>query len=189
MRSTKIKSWSVCVLAVLMVYSLGCIFNPKPDDNPDPPDPIDWPDLTDKEDVIDYMLLVYEEKAYRRYGDLLHESYIWFMQDQDIAKYGETLGRQEDIRGTVGILKEATFLDLEIDPPGPNSWTEVTEVGEEPCPGCWQTKRQYLIQAQFPGSEKILTGNDYVRFIVTPVEEDGKTIYKIRWAYDETEGQ
>jgi hypothetical protein len=57
-------------------------------------------------------------------------------------------------------------------------------VGEEPCPGCWETDRVYRIQAQLPNSDIIYMGNDHVKFIVVPVQEDGKTIYKIRWAYD-----
>lgn len=182
MRSTKIKSWAACVLAILMVYSFGCIFNPKPDDNPDPPDPIEWPDLTEKEDVIEYMLLVYEDRNKERYPELLHEHYIWVMQDKDAEElHINQLDKVADIRGTNYLLGEASILELEIDP---GSWGEVEAVGEEPCPGCWETEREYHIQVKVPIKEKPLQGHDLVKFIVVPVEKDGKKIYQIRWAYD-----
>jgi hypothetical protein len=182
MRSTRIKSGVACVLAILLVYSLGCIFDPKPDVEPDTPDPVDWPDLTNKDDVIEYMLLCYEERAKLRYPELLHHDYIWYMQPRDAEELNmPTLNKNQDTDGTIFLFGNAVTLDLEIDP---GTWEEIEAVGEEPCQGCWQTDRVYRIQVQFLNDETIYTGHDLVKFIVVPVEDDGRTEYRVRWAYD-----
>ena len=178
MRSTRFKSTVACILAIGLVYSLGCIFDPKPDEQPEQVDPIEWPDLTEKEDIIDYMLLTYKHREGERYANLLHDQYIWFMQDRDAEELNTpTLDYAQDIRGTKNLFKYAVTLWLELDP---GTWEEIEAVGEEPCPGCWQTDRVYRIQATLPGDETVYTGNDLVKFI----EEDGKITYKLRWAYD-----
>ncbi|HUV36226.1 MAG TPA: hypothetical protein VMX58_04720 [Patescibacteria group bacterium] len=182
MKSTKFKSVMACILALGMVYSFGCIFDPKPDEGPDIVDPVDWPDLTDKDDVIVFLLLTYKHRDGERYAELLHDQYLWFMQDRDAEELNiETLDYTEDVESTKRLFKRAVMLELEIDP---GSWVEIEAVGEVPCPGCWQTDRVYRIRAQIPGDEKTYTGNDLVKFIVVPVEKDGKTRYEIRWAYD-----
>jgi hypothetical protein len=73
------------------------------------------------------------------------------------------------------------MIELEIDP---GTWNEIQQVGEEPCAGCWETDRVYRIQAKFSGIDNIFMGHDHVKFIIVPVDEGGKTIYKIKWAYD-----
>jgi hypothetical protein len=182
MISTKIKLGVSCALTILLVFSLGCIFNPKPDDEPEIIDPVEWPELTEKEDVVEYLLLTYEERDETRYGDLLHPQYIWYMQPRDAEELNlPTLDYERDVAGTTYLFDVSVMLDLEIDP---GTWLEIEAVGEEPCPGCWQTDRVYRIQVQLPGDETIYTGHDLVKLIVVPVEEDGKTKYKIRWAYD-----
>jgi hypothetical protein len=182
MRGKRLTSSIAIILALGLIYSFGCIFDPKPDEGPDPGPQIEWPDLTQKEDVVEYMLLTYKHREYERYKDLLHLEYVWFLQPRDAKEYNTTsLSYSEDIDGTEKLFKKAVMLELEIDP---GTWNEIQQVGEEPCPGCWETDRVYRIQAQLPNSDIIYMGNDHVKFIIVPVEEGGKTKYKIRWAYD-----
>jgi hypothetical protein len=182
MRNMRFKSIVVCVLAFGMIFTSGCIFDPKPDPNPVPPAPIEWKDRTDKEDVITNMLLAYEHRDKGHYNELLHENYIWYLQDRDAEKLNqESLDYAEDTDGTARIFNRAVLLELEIVKA---TWTEEEEIGGEACVGCWSTERIYFIQAQFPGNETIYTGHDHVKFVVVPVDEDGTTKYRIRWAYD-----
>lgn len=182
MKITRFTSAIACILAFGLILTSGCIFDPKPDDNPDPPTPIDWKDRTDKEDVITNMLLAYEHRDKGHYNELLHGDYIWYLQERDAQEFNqESLDYAEDTEGTARIFNRAVLLELEIVDA---SWTEVEEVGGESCVGCWSTERIYYIQAQFPGDDTIYTGHDLVKFIVVPVDENGTTKYRIRWAFD-----
>jgi hypothetical protein len=170
-----------CLGIVTALVFAGCSEETGPC-NPGHDSGIDWPDLTAREDVIDYLLLTYEHRDYDRYNTLLHPDYIWYFQPRDAEELGTPLiDYAEDAEATKRIFDRAVMLELEL---GAGTWNEITEVGGQPCHGCWETDRVYGIQVQFTGGDVIYTGSDMVKFIIVPVDDGGATIFKIKWAYD-----
>jgi hypothetical protein len=185
MKRIRLHSAVGIIIAAGIILSSGCIFNPKPDDGPAPVPKIDWKDLTEKEDCITNMLLAYKYKDMTHYQELLMPNkYLWYLQDEDAVKYQMVyLDYNQDLAGTDFIFNNAVMLTLELDS---GTWTEIDNVGEEPCENCWDTQRHYTIQFQKSGEEIIKIGNDTVKFVVVPYEDkkDGRMEWRIQWAWD-----
>ncbi|MCK4236622.1 MAG: hypothetical protein KAX38_05855 [Candidatus Krumholzibacteria bacterium] len=190
MKKKHLRIAATVILAVIMVYSFGCILDPQ--EEPLPPDSkkTQYEPLTDKENVIKNLFLTYKHKEIEPYMELLHEEYYWLMQSADLEPGEQPMVvRQDDIKMTKGVFDNAVRLELEIYYA---SWQSVNEIGEEPCEDCWKTLRGYKITAQFNPEGTIYVGNDNVEFVVVPLTDgngdpiliDGKKQYRLLIAAD-----
>jgi hypothetical protein len=179
----------LCLLPLLSLLAVsGCILSPEKD--PDPPDPTDnFKPLTTKENVLYNLVQSYKFADIEKYQELLHLDYIWRNQDSDIAAGkvpSEFFTRDQDIQGTHGLFKAflGTHPDPSVEVDGieltiqPGAWQEITEVDGSPCEDCWETSRIYEITVRTP--TKTWYGNDLVKFIVVPVDQNGQKLYKLR---------
>ncbi|MCK4537473.1 MAG: hypothetical protein KAV42_01620 [Candidatus Krumholzibacteria bacterium] len=168
------------ILLVSVITSYGCILNPDSGKEEIEPVDIDWPDLTVPEHVVDTIRLVYEHfnqatenELMSHYGDILYDDpdqvfdYVWNMQPDDVALYGEVMLREEDIAGTWYLLDNSSALTLDISP---GSWGPAEDV----CAECLQTTRTYTITTQLDHGGEImnLAGNDMrINLVIGPNEQ------------------
>ena len=166
------------IMMIGVMASYGCILNPESDGGGGEQVDIDWPDLTEREDIIETIQLVYDN--YNRVGidELMtnytntmnvdpsgQNEYIWNMQEGDvIGGHNPVMTRSEDIQGTRGILTNASNLNLDISP---GSWS----LNQDICDECYETTRNYTINATFPAEGEPITYNGIdmrVNFVVGP---------------------
>ena len=191
MKSTRLKT--AITLLVIIGFSImaGCILNPeKKDDNPINNNP--WPSLATAEGVVETLVRCYKERNAERYKDiLLDPDYLFYLQERDVGAGEEDFWNLEvDYDATrrmfiaaIGTpegndpLLDALTLDI-LD----GTWTDVDSIGDEPCVDCQYTERIYDISAVV--GETTYLGNDIIALYVEPVDEMGKTVFKIRRWYD-----
>jgi len=193
MVKTTLKLAMILTVGVLLLGLVGCILNPKDDEAPPTKPKYEYLDLTHKEDAIQNLVTAYKEHNVLQVEKLLHSLYIWRNQDYDIANNNlpEYYSRSEEITSTTNIFlaadkrseptKYIDKLELTIEE---GSWQQVTEFQGQPCTDCWETTREYFITVVMEGGNTTLYGNDLVVFTIVPVEESGKTLYKIGRADD-----
>ena len=184
----------ILLLAVAMMSVVSCSDEPvkikPPYEEPD----IDWPFMTDRDDVIETIVLCYDNPRHSqttaRYMELLHSQYFFGFAPRDVPP-GEPpiLTRVQDIAATEWIFANQTRLELAITPEV-GSWYEYSELEGEPCENCYGTERQYFIRAQF-GDEtttyQSTPGRAFAVVIVAPDESD-PTKWVLRAMYDNGNG-
>ena len=151
-------------------------------------DEIHWPAMTDRDDVIETVVLCYEnprDGADAKYNALLHSLYRFTLHEADVAP-GESpiFTRAEDIESTEWIFRVHTMLELTITETG--SWYEYPVIGGEPCDNCWETTRQYFVRAQFEDEGTIFQSppeRAFVIIVVAPDEND-ETKWVLRAMFD-----
>ncbi|RJR29747.1 MAG: hypothetical protein C4574_03120 [Candidatus Latescibacterota bacterium] len=183
---------AAAVAAALGLFFLsGCILGTDEDDKPKEPTP-DYRPLTDKDNVIHNLIESYKWCDIEEYEKLLHPDYVWRNQERDVVMGGlpEYFTRDEDLASTGNLFKAKSgthpdplvivnALNLVIQA---GAWQGITEIDGSPCEDCWETTRLYEIAVVSPAMT--LYADDYVKFVVVPVTEGGKTLYKIRRADD-----
>lgn len=141
-------------ILISMLGAYGCILNPEEGGGGGGGE-IEWPDLTDKEDPITTIQLCYNNyqnasinELMDHYVNVLYDDpddvndYVWYMQPDDVAKYGEIMTLEQDINGTRFVLENANPLTLELSGV---SWDPAPEV----CDECYKTTKTYSITATF----------------------------------------
>ncbi len=175
------------ILVVIICSMLGCIFGPDKD-RKSRTEPPTYRDLSEKEDVIHNLLLSYQDLDIEHYRELLHEDYIWYMQEGIDPEF---LSRDQDIDATNGIFNSKKFghpdenrsierLQLEI---WDGSWSAIDSLEGQPCDDCWYTRWVYDIRLDVKSGATI-HGHDYVDFYIVGIEEEGKKKYQIIRADD-----
>ncbi len=160
--------------AIMMLASCG--------DDPQSPiekdDEIPWPAMSDRDDVIETVVLCYENPkegtSEAKYNALLHSQYFFKFHEDDVPP-GDSpiMTRAEDIMSTEWLFEIQTMLELTITEAG--SWYEYPEIDGEPCDNCWETTREYFIRVQFGDDTTIYQSppaRAYVVVIVAPDEND-----------------
>ncbi|MCK4537474.1 MAG: hypothetical protein KAV42_01625 [Candidatus Krumholzibacteria bacterium] len=143
---------------------------------------IEWPTLHEREDLIETILLCYEnfdkaslEELGHFYGNVLYDDasddndYVWMMDARDVADgHPALLTRAQDINATKNIFSRASELELFISP---HQWIEASDI----CAGCWETTRVYsIVMVTGTGDEAkyMASGEMNIRFIAGPHHDD-----------------
>ena len=180
-------SMNRCILAAVGLICIVCCL---PGCATDPTGGVDepktgsevWPGLFEKEDLVETIRLCYQryddadiddlEFFYQNilYDDPAGENdYVWMMQAADVAKgHPEILTREQDIRATINIFKNAHSLDFDISG---GDWIACPDV----CEGCYRTTREYSISivAVRNGRERIMGSTGMrVLFVAGPHHDD-----------------
>lgn len=152
---------------------------------------ISWPDMTSRDDVIETILLCYENpraaESMTRYEALLHSQYFFALDEQDVDPGDPPImTRAEDIASTQYIFENNTILELFLVPEEGGLWMEHPEIAGEACPGCWAGERDYMIRFQY-GDEDVIylssPGSASVFIVVAPDEGDPSK-WVLRAMYD-----
>jgi hypothetical protein len=173
----------------LIAYS-GCILSPD-EEAPTPEPKPTYKPLTEKENLIENLLMCYQEHNITQYEALLHPDFIWYNQVGSVPEYNE---RTDDVKLTRGLFQAAEGthpdpalkvdkLTLWLDTTAPQ-WYSVTEIAGVPCEDCWETTRAYQITAVMNGGDKTLLGDDNIKFIAIGVMQNGTKIYQFLRADD-----
>ena len=168
------------ILLVSVITSYGCILNPDTGDDDRDPIVIEWPDLTTPNDVVETIRLVYKhfntastDELMTHYSAILYDDpdqnhdYVWNMQTEDVAEYGDVLLREDDIKGTRYLIEQSSALQLTIEA---GSWLGAPDVCEE----CLVTTRTYWISTTLDHKGEImkLAGEEMrIQLIIGPNEE------------------
>ena len=143
-------------------------------------------DLTEKEDCVTNLMVSHILKEFDRYAELLHQDYIWYGAKWGL--YSDPLGsldRAEDIDLTTWIFQNTVSIELDITE---SEWLPVEKIEGRPCTDCWETQRVYTFMAQDTQGGAVTSSGRYIRVVVTPVDADGTTEYRIRTIYHLDEG-
>jgi hypothetical protein len=175
-----------------MLVSPSCIFDPKENEEIKVDPPVEWPDRTSRDDVIEIVVLSYQEQnrdpdqAISKYRDVLHSQYFFRLHPDDVEPGGsQIMPRLEDEASTEWIFGNETMLELEITDVG--AWDPIAEVEGEPCENCWETTRQYYVQAQFGDETTIFQSppeRAFVTIIAAPDENDPENKWVLRAMFD-----
>jgi hypothetical protein len=192
---TKLKAILLCMGLCLLAFAYGCILSPDQGGGGDPTPPVVWKDLTHKDDVIENFVNAYNKADITHYQQLLHPDYTFYLQKADVTNGKEFFTRTEDVNIQTEMFKatrgQATNASLNADKLElsilSGSWLAVDSIGNQPCNDCWKTTREYTITLIFTGGQNGYTGNDQTEFIVVPVVEGGKTLYKL-WRQTDING-
>lgn len=168
------------ILLVSVMSSYGCILNPDPGLEDKPDLEIPWPELTTPDDVVETIRLVYKhfntagsDELMAHYAAILYDDpnqvhdYVWNMQTDDVAQYGDVMLRDDDILGTRYIIEHSSALDLDI---AAGSWIAAEDV----CAECLQTTRTYTIDTTLDhlGEVKTFVGLDMsINLVIGPNEQ------------------
>ena len=188
MKKSTVKMALACMLIMSICAMLGCIFGPEEKERSFGPPELKYEDLTEPEHVVFNLVLSYKKLDIEHYAELLHEDYIWYMQEGSDPEF---LSRDQDINATRGIFDSKKFghpdankrierLQLEI---WEGSWNAIDSLEGEPCSDCWYTRRVYDITIEM-ASGTTIHGHAYVDLYIVGIEEDGKKKYKIIRADD-----
>jgi hypothetical protein len=170
--------------------SPSCIFDPKQEVDPPPVIEVTWPDMTSRDDVLETLVLTYENAkdpdAVPKYRALLHSQYFFGLAPQDVPVGGSPIiSRSEDVTVTEKMFEFEKILELSLDPMVA-TWYEYPELEGEVCENCWATQPSYFIRAQFGDEDKVYISppdNSEVSIIVAPDEND-PTKWVLRAMYD-----
>jgi hypothetical protein len=192
---SRISMSGLAALALISCLCLigGCKDTTAPAPAPDPSKT--FRPLTDKADVITNLVLSYTKADITHYEELLHPDYTFYLQAWDVTNGKEFFTRTEDVNIQTEMFKAtrgqattpALNLDrLELSLTG-GSWTPVDSIDGAPCVDCWKTTREYTMTLIFTGGLNGYTGNDQTEFIIVPVIEGGKKLYKL-WRQTDING-
>ncbi|MBU8922361.1 MAG: hypothetical protein KOO63_11145 [Bacteroidales bacterium] len=143
---------------------------------------IEWPTLHEREDLIETILLCYEnfdqaslEELEHFYGRVLYDDssddndYVWITDPRDVEDgCPALLTRAQDINSTKNIFSRASELQLSIYPA---KWFEAPDV----CDGCWETTRVYsIVMVTGTGDDAhfLSSGEMNIHFIAGPHHND-----------------
>ena len=192
MRRSMFRSALPLLLIAAMLVSPSCIFDPKENEEIKVDPPVEWPDRTSRDDVIEIVVLSYQEQnrdpdqAISKYRDVLHSQYFFRLHPDDVEPGGsQIMARLEDEASTEWIFGNETMLELEITDVG--AWDPIAEVEGEPCENCWETTRQYYVQAQFGDETTIFQSppeRAFVTIIAAPDENDPENKWVLRAMFD-----
>ena len=185
MKLLSLRRTETLALAAIALLVLGCSDNSTQPKAPKPR----YPEATTKEIVIGNLLNSYADRNIDQFAKLLHDDYIWYNQARDVVSGGlpEYYTRSEDIAITRNMFLAALHthptsslwldkLELKIYP---GTWEQIIQFEEVPCEDCWETTRPYELTLMTAGGALIYIANDLVRFIVVPVDVNGKKLYRI----------
>ena len=187
MNRNTIRSSVALLLMSALLFSFGCINDPKEAPLP-PPAESKYGDLTEKEHTIGNLVLSYTHRDIEHYSELLHQDYIWYLQAGDYEPSEDNYFlRQKDINMTRNMFLAANGqyapiidkLALVIDP---GNWYPVSKIGERDCEDgeFWQTERGYRITVGI--GEMTYIGDDII--IVNIAKDPVTQKYSIMSIYD-----
>ena len=194
------KTTLLIAMAMVLLYSFGCILSPEEEVKPDPKPPVNYAPLTAPDSLIHNLELSYQELNIQEYEKLLLKTddggygkeYIFYLQPGDVVEGDEEyLDRATDVTRTGNLFLAAKGTPAKpehpiIDDYGLDiksaTWQSIDSLWGEPCEDCWYTKRGYDVFIEASGDR--IYGDDQAEFYVVPVQVGDVTEYRIALVYD-----
>jgi hypothetical protein len=185
--------WVPLMLVLWMSLFAGCIFGPeKSKEKTTPASAQIWKPLTEAENVIYDLIYSYNRADTNSYKALLHADYTFCRQAHEVLPGEEACWTRLEDEKIVARLFRAARGQYSEDPAknlkrltlevAPSPWASLAEIGGAPCEDCWTTTREYFMTAEM--GDKTFQASDLMEFIVVPVDEGGKKLYKLWRATD-----
>ena len=130
-------------------------------------------DLTQKEHCMRNLALSYTNQDIDRFKELLHERYLYIITEKKTTKMRS---RKYIINAVNYMFDNAIKIRAEITE---GEWEPITTFSGDACPGCWSTKREFIMRIDSPDAKEQEFSTE-CRFIVAPVEASGVVKYKLR---------